>query len=118
MTAPTESELLQMADDLLEAFTTPWKDSEPSALHVNDLVDNVVYRPPPTPYIGNIKAATRSDGVPAWILKQFIGEFVQVSRNASTLHSSKLYKHALVSPVPNVKNPEDLRTTNDQHAFT
>ena len=49
MTAPTKSELLQMADDLLEAFTAPWKDLEPSALHFNDLVDSVVDRSPPTP---------------------------------------------------------------------
>ena len=111
-----------MADDLLVAFTAPWKDREPSALHVNDLVDSVVDRPPPTPNIGQVKAAlkrlnpqkaTGSDGVPPWTLKQFNEELASVIHCiicASTQQCKypTLYKHALVSPAPNGKSPVDI----------
>lgn len=87
VTAPSKSELSQLADDLLDAFTAPWKDREPSALLVYDLADSLVDRPPPIPNIGRVKAAlkrlnprkaTGSDGVSTWILKHFNEELAPV----------------------------------------
>ena len=90
--------------------------------------------------------------MPAWILKQFNDELASfihdiICANIQQCKYSTLYKHALVSPVPKVKNPvdiandfrqisvlpqiakvlerfqlnlnkDDLKITNNQHAFT
>ena len=74
ITAPSKTELSKLADDLLDAFTKPWEDREPSSLLVSELADNLIDRPPATPSIGQAKAAlkrlnpkkaTGYDGVPA-----------------------------------------------------
>ena len=46
ITAPSKSELSKLADDLLDVFTKPWEDREPSSLLVSDLADNLIDRPP------------------------------------------------------------------------
>ena len=87
ITAPSKTELSKLADDLLDAFTKPWEDREPSSLLVSELADNLIDRPPATPSIGRVKVAlkrlnpkkaTGYDGVPAWFLKHFHEELPSV----------------------------------------
>ena len=49
ITAPSKTELSKLADDLLDAFTKPWEDREPSSLLVSELADNLIDRPLPPP---------------------------------------------------------------------
>ena len=122
ITAPSKTELSKLADDLLDAFTKPWEDREPSSLLVSELADNLIDRPPATPSIGQVKAAlkrlnpkkaTGYDGVPAWFLKHFHEELAPVIHDiicASILQCKypTPYKRALVTPVPKVSNPVDI----------
>ena len=59
ITAPSKTELSKLADDLLDAFTKPWEDREPSSLLVSELADNLIDRPPAIPSIGQVKAALK-----------------------------------------------------------
>ena len=123
ITAPSKYELSKLADDLLDAFTKPWEDREPSSLLVSDLADNLIDRfPPAIPSIGQVKAAlkrlnskkaTGHDGVPAWLLKHFHEDLAPVIHDiicASILQCKypTPYKRALVTLVPKVSNPVDI----------
>jgi len=117
-----------MADALLNAFTEPWKDREPTVHLECQSVKNLVdCHQPSTPSIGQVKAAlqrlnprkaTGSDGVPAWLLKNFNEELAPVIHDiiCSSIRHNKYptaYIHALISPVPKVTNPVDIK--NDFH---
>ena len=122
LNAPTNAELQTMADQLLEAFTAPWKNREPTALLVDDLQEGHPDRPPPIPNIGQVKSilkhlnprkATGVDGVPAWFLKRFHEELAPIVHDiiCASIVQCKYptgYKHALISPVPKVNNPTDI----------
>jgi len=117
ITAPSKSELSKLAEDLLDAFTKPWEDREPSSLLVSDLADNLIDSPPATPSIGQVKAAlkrlnpkkaTRHDSVPAWLkeLAPVIHDIICASILQCKYPTP--YKRALVTPVPKVSNPADI----------
>ena len=123
ITAPSKYEQSKLADDLLDAFTKPWEDREPSSLLVSDLADNLIDRfPPAIPSIGQVRAAlkrlnskkaTGHDGVPAWLLKHFHEDLAPVIHDiicASILQCKypTPYKRSLVTPVPKVSNPVDI----------
>lgn len=76
--ALSHSEMLHLTDGLLEAFTGPWTEREPAALHECYNVNKLVEGEPSFPSIGQVKAdlkrlnptkATVSNGVPAWLPK-------------------------------------------------
>lgn len=117
------SESVIMADELLKAFTDPWKDRKPTTPQKCDTEWKLVdCRQSFIPNIGQVKAAlkrfnsrkaTGPDGVPAWLLKQFNEELAPVVHDitCTSIRQSKYptaYKYALISPVPKVTNPVDI----------
>lgn len=122
LNAPTKAELRATADQLMDAFITPWKDREPTAMMVSGLAAGLQDYEPPSPSIGQVKAilkqlnprkATGNDGVPAWVLKRFHEELAPVAHDiiCASIQQCKYpteYKHALISPVPKVNNPTDI----------
>jgi hypothetical protein len=123
ITASTKEQLQKVADQLLQAFSAPWENCEPSAYSVSDAVlERLDDRPPTVPNIAQVKAALRQlnprkatgcDGIPAWLLKRFHEELAPVLHDiiCAGIQQSKyptMYKHALISPVPKVKNPTDI----------
>ena len=125
ITAPTKEQLQNVADQLLQAFSAPWEFCEPSACSVSDAVpERLDDWPPIIPNIGQVKAALRQlnprkatgcDGIPAWLLKRFHEELAPVLHDiiCASIQQSKyptVYKHALVSPIPKVKNPTDIKS--------
>jgi hypothetical protein len=117
-------ELESKANKLLDAFIAPWtnRDSNSLAARVADV--EIIDHEPLLPSIGQVKTilkclnpkkATGVDGVPAWVLKRFHEELAPSIHEiicASILQCKypSPYKHALISPVPKVNNPEDLST--------
>lgn len=98
-TAPTNTALTRVANELLEAFVAPWKNREQSAMSVSELANSLEDRPSPIANIGQIKAmlkhlnprkATGVDGVPAWLLKRFYEEL------ASAVHDIICHEPALL----------------------
>jgi hypothetical protein len=67
----------------------------------------------------NPRKATGCDGIPAWLLKRFHEELAPVLHDiiCASIQQSKyttMYKHALISPVPKVKNPTDINSDFQQ----
>ena len=100
---------MAIKDDLLDVFTAPWKDREPSAFLLNDLADSLKHHIPSQIFnIGQVKAAGENK-VPASVLKQFHEELAPAVLDiiCTTIQQSKRptpYKYAF-SPVPKMSNP-------------
>ena len=123
-TQATQAELESMANKLLDAFIVPWANREPNSLAATVTNVEIINHKPPLPSIGQVKTilkrlnprkASGADGVPTWVLKRFheelapsIHEIICASILQCKYPSS--YKHALISPIPKVNNPEELCT--------
>lgn len=127
-TSPSSSlnyDMLDLAEKLQAAFTKPWRNSASEntpPLHVNDVNDLLKDTLPPLPSIGQVKMvlmhlktkkAKGIDGIPAWVLKQYCEELAPVVHNivVSSIIQCKyptLYKHALITPIPKVRPPNDI----------
>ncbi len=121
-THTTQMELESTANKLLDAFIAPWANRVPNSLAAKVAEVEIIDHEPLLPSIGQVKTilkflnpkkATGVDGVPAWVLKRFHEELAPSIHEiicASILQCKypSPYKHALISPVPKVNNPEDL----------
>ena len=109
---------------LLEQFPSrPWEEIVPTEVAGIDDVSLLLKSNTPTlPSIGQIKSslkhvnpkkATGSDMIPAWLLKRFHEELSPVIHDiiCCSIKESKfpkLYKYALITPIPKVNCPSDI----------
>ena len=122
-TVSTPETVGDIAERLQTAFSRPWEDIVPTRVpEIEDVLPLLKNNTPIMPSIGQVKSslkyvnpkkATGGDMIPARLLKRFHEELAPVIHDIiccsiKECKFPKLYKHALITPIPKVNCPNDI----------